>query len=91
MIHKQVTPPDVNWLEILDSVLFARVSRHCSTKASPFKILYRHGPKQPFETDYEIKKGNPVAPSVQAMEEQWEEKSFEEKIEAMLSISSRFL
>ena len=28
MIHKQVTPPDVNWLEILDSVLFAiRVSQ----------------------------------------------------------------
>ena len=70
MIHKQVTPPDVNWLEILDSVLFAiRVSRHCSTKTSPFKILYGHEPKLPFEMDYEIKKGNPVAPSVQAMGE----------------------
>ena len=29
MIHKQVTPPDVNCLEILDCVLFAiRVSRY---------------------------------------------------------------
>ena len=55
MIHKQATPPDVNWLEILDSVLFAiRVSRHCSTKTSPFKILYGHEPKLPFEMDYEI-------------------------------------
>ena len=57
MIHKQVTPPDVNWLEILDSVLFAiRVSRHCSTKSSPFRILYGHEPKLPSEMDYEIKK-----------------------------------
>ena len=74
MIHKQVTPPDVNWLEILGSVLFAiRVSRHCSTKTSPFKILYGHEPRQPFEMDYEIRKGNSVAPPLQAMEEQWEE------------------
>ena len=73
MNHKQVTPPDVSWLEILDSVLFAiRVSRHCSTKTSPFEILYEHEPKLPFEMDYEIKKDNPVAPSVQAVEEQWE-------------------
>ena len=35
--------------------------------------------------NYEIKKGNPVAQSVWAMEEQGEEKSCEEKIEAMLS------
>ena len=41
--------------------------------------------------DYEIKKGNPVAPSVQAMEEQWQEKSCEEKIEAMLSIRQQVL
>ena len=41
MIRKQVSPPDVNWMEILDSVLFAiRVSKHSSTKTSPFKILY---------------------------------------------------
>ena len=41
MVHKQVTPSDVNWLEIINSVLFAiRVSRYCSTKTSPFKILY---------------------------------------------------
>ena len=73
MIHKQVTPPNVNWLEILDSVLFAmRVPRHCSTKTSPFKILNECEPKLPIEMDYEIKKGNPVAPSVQAMKEQWE-------------------
>ena len=90
MIHKQVTPPDVNWLEILDSVLLAiSVSRHGSTKISPFKILYGCELKQPFEMDYEIKKGNLVAPSVQAMEEQWKEKSCEEKIEAMLSIKQQ--
>ena len=41
--------------------------------------------------DYEIKKGNPVAPSVQVMEEQWEEKSCEQKIEAMLSIRQQVL
>ena len=41
--------------------------------------------------DYEIKKGNPVAPSVQAMVEQLEEKSHEEKIEAMLSIRQQVL
>ena len=40
--------------------------------------------------DYEIKKGNPVAPLVQAMEEQWEEK-WEEKIQAMLSIRQQVL
>ena len=57
MICKQVTHPDVNWLETIDSVLFAiRVSRHCSTKTSPFNILYGHEPKLPFEMDYEIKK-----------------------------------
>ena len=44
-----------------------------------------------FEMDYDIKKGNPVAPSVQAMEEQWEEKSCEEKIEPMLSIRQQVL
>ena len=38
-----------------------------------------------------LKKGNPVASSVQAMEEQWEEKSCEEKIEAMLSIRQQVL
>ena len=92
MIHKQVTPPDVNQLEILDSVLFAiRVSMHSSTRTSPFKILYGHEPKMSLEIDYEIKKGNPVSPSVQAMEEQWEEKSCEEKIEAILSIRQQVL
>ena len=40
--------------------------------------------------DYKIKKGNPVAPSLQAMEEQWKDKSFEH-IEAMLSISQQVL
>ena len=74
MIHKQATPPNLNWLEILNSVLFAiRVSRHCSTKTGPFKILYGCEPKLSLEMDYEIKKGNPVALSGQAMEEQWEE------------------
>ena len=70
MICKQVTPPDVNWLEILDSILFAiRVSMYYSTKTSSFQDLtWMHEPKLPFEMDYEIKKGNPVAPSVQAME-----------------------
>ena len=92
MIHKHFTPPDVNWLEKLDFALFAiKVSRHCSTKTSPFKILYGHEPKLPFEMAYEIKKGNPVAPSVQAVDEQWEEKSCEEKIEAMLSIRQHVL
>ena len=87
MIHKQVTPLDVNWLEIPDSILFAiRVSKHCLTKTSPFKILYGCEPKLSIEMDYEIKKGDPVAPSVQAMEEEWEERSCEEKIEAMLPI-----
>ena len=41
--------------------------------------------------DYEIKKDNPEAPSVQAMEEQWEDKSCEEKIEAMSSIRQQVL
>ena len=45
----------------------------------------------PFEMDYEIKKGIPVAPLVQAVEEQWEEKPCEEKIEAMLSIRQQVL
>ena len=92
IIPKQATPPDVNWLEILDSVLFAiRVSRHCSTITSPFKILYGHEPMLPFEMDYKLKKGNPVAPSVQAVEEQWEEKICEENTEAMLSMRQQVL
>ena len=41
--------------------------------------------------DYENKKGSPEAPSVQAMEEQWEEKSCEENIETMLLLGNRFL
>ena len=42
MIRKQVSPADVNWLEIVNSVLFAiRVSEHSSTKTSVFKLLYR--------------------------------------------------
>ena len=41
LIRKQVSTPDVNWLEILDSVLFPiRLSKHSSMKTSPFKILY---------------------------------------------------
>ena len=55
MIRKQISPPDVNWLEILNSVLFAiRVSKHSSTKTSAFKILHRRKPKLPIERDYEI-------------------------------------
>ena len=92
MIRKQVSPPDVNWLEILNSVLFAiRLCKHSSTKTSAFKILYGQEPKLPIEMDYEIKKGNPVAPSVQAMEEEWEEINVEDKIEAMLSIRQKVL
>ena len=73
--------------EIFNSVWFAtRVSKYCSTKTSPFKILYGCEPKLPIEMDYKIKKGNPVAPSVQEIEEEWEEGSCEEQIEAMLSI-----
>ena len=41
--------------------------------------------------DYEIKKGNPVAPSVKAMEEEWEESNVEDKIEVMLSIKQKVL
>ena len=41
--------------------------------------------------DNEVKKGNPVVPSFQTMEEQWEEKSHEEKIEEMLSIRQQVL
>ena len=36
--------------------------------------------------NYEIRKGNPVAPSMQAMKEEWEERNVEDKIEAILSI-----
>ena len=82
----------MNWLEILNSVLFAiRVSNHSSTKTSSFKILYGQEPKLPIDMNYENKKGNPVPPSVQAMEEEWEERNVKDKIEEMISIRQNVL
>ena len=91
--YPQCLSMNTSWLHKSSKVLqpIPVPLRHCSTKTSPFKILYGCEPKLLFEMDYEIKKGNPVAPSVQALEEQWEEKSGEEKIEAMLSIRQQVL
>ena len=55
-----------NWLELLDSVLFAkRVSQQKSTGYSPFRLLYGCEPILPFHMEDNIMRGNPVPPTLQ--------------------------
>ena len=56
-----------NWLELLDSVLFAmRVSKHKSTGYFPVRLLYGHEPILPFQMEDDIMCRNPVPLTLEA-------------------------
>ena len=67
IIQKNMYDNEDNWLELLDSVLFAmRVSKHTSIGYSPFRFLYGHEPILPFQMEDNIMQGNPVPPTLPA-------------------------
>ena len=85
-------PPDFNWLEILNSVLFAiRASKHSFNKNTSIQNPYMDESQScQLKWNMKSKKGNPIDLSVQAMGEEWEERNVEDKIEPAFYQAKRF-
>ena len=68
IIWKNMYDNQDNWFELLDSVHLAmRVSKHKSTGYTPFRLLYGHEPILSFQMEENIKRGNPVPPTLWAI------------------------
>ena len=59
--NRKCTDKSQKWLQLLDGILFSVcIAKHCSTKFSPFQIMYNKDPVIPFQLADNQRDGNPV-------------------------------